>query len=332
MYDINGGSERQITTGNWDVTKLYGLDQKKGIVYYQSAETNPTQRDVYSMRVKGTDKAKLSSAAGTNDAVFSKSFDYFVNYFSNANTPYTNTLNDEKGKMVRELKNNNALITLMGQYGFAKREMFTLKTDENTSLNAWMIKPKDFDPNKKYPVLMYVYGGPGSQTVIDAFDYQTIWFQMLAQKGYIIVSVDNRGTGARGAEFKKMTPKDKNMKFNFGIGVDIEDADRFRKIKKNSRLLNKIFTRAELTYCLAKEDSAQHLAARWAAKEAVFKSLNNLGYGQMDYKKIEVMNDLEGIPQIKLNGQGFKNLAAKISLSHSDNIAIAFAILINKTK
>lgn len=204
-YDINGGSEKQITSGNWDVTKIYGIDFKKEVIYYQSAEASPMQRDVYSIAMNGTGKMKLSLKPGTNDAVFSKSFDYFVNYHSDAKSPSTITLLDKKGKQIRELKNNNNLKDLMSQYGFGTKEFFSFKNTEGTDLNGWMIKPKDFDPNKKYPVLMYVYGGPGSQTVTDEYSYQDVWFQYIAQQGYIVVSVDNRGTGARGAEFKKIT-------------------------------------------------------------------------------------------------------------------------------
>ncbi|OGC22721.1 hypothetical protein A2247_02825 [candidate division WOR-1 bacterium RIFOXYA2_FULL_41_14] len=118
------------------------------------------------------------------------------------------TLNDSKGKQIREFevnKYNTVLLEKMKEYGFAKKEFLTIKTENNITLNAWMIKPLNFDPAKKYPVFMYVYGGPGHQTVMDEFDYNSVWYQLLAQKGYIVVSVDTRGSGARGADFRKVT-------------------------------------------------------------------------------------------------------------------------------
>ncbi len=205
LYDMNGNLIRQITNGKWDVTKFIGYNNEDSVLYYISAEYSPLQRDVYSINIQGTDKKKLSSRQGTNNATFSNGYKYFINEHTDANTPVYITLHDSKGKLIRVLEENTELKETIKDYGFSKKEFFKFTTSENVVLNAWMIKPLDFDENKKYPVFIYVYGGPGSQTVTDAWDRNIAWHQLLAQKGYIIVSVDNRGTGGRGEEFKKCT-------------------------------------------------------------------------------------------------------------------------------
>ena len=205
LYDMNGNLIRQITNGKWDVTKFIGYNNEDSVLYYISAEYSPLQRDVYSINIQGTDKKKLSSRQGTNNATFSNGYKYFINEHTDANTPVYITLHDSKGKLIRVLEENTELKETIKDYGFSKKEFFKFTTSENIVLNAWMIKPPDFDENKKYPVFIYVYGGPGSQTVTDAWDRNIAWHQLLAQKGYIIVSVDNRGTGGRGEEFKKCT-------------------------------------------------------------------------------------------------------------------------------
>ncbi|OFY69734.1 MAG: hypothetical protein A2265_02340 [Bacteroidetes bacterium RIFOXYA12_FULL_33_9] len=208
LYDVNGNLIRQITKGEWDVTKFYGYDEKNKLLYFESAEVSPIQRHVYSIDINGNNKIQLTQKSGKNEPYFSKSFKYFINVHSDANTPYMTTLNDSKGKQIREFevnKYNTVLLEKMKEYGFAKKEFLTIKTENNITLNAWMIKPLNFDPAKKYPVFMYVYGGPGHQTVMDEFDYNSVWYQLLAQKGYIVVSVDTRGSGARGADFRKVT-------------------------------------------------------------------------------------------------------------------------------
>ncbi|MBT3209985.1 MAG: S9 family peptidase [Bacteroidetes bacterium] len=205
LYDLNGNLVNQITQGEWDVTDFNGYDTKSKRVFFTSAEDSPLQRKVCSIKLNGKSKKDISQKIGTNKAVFSKNFKYFINYYSNANSPTYVSLHNSSGKFVRELKNNNSLIEKMTDYGFSKKEFFSFKTSENVELNAWMIKPSDFDENKKYPVFFTIYGGPGSQTVTDSWDGNMGWYQMLAQNGYIVVSLDNRGTGARGEEFKKIT-------------------------------------------------------------------------------------------------------------------------------
>lgn len=205
LYDVNGTFVRQITKGEWEVTKYYGYDAKSQKIYYQSTESSPLQRDVYTINLDGTGKTKLSQKAGWNKADFSKGFKYFINYHSDANSPYYVTLHTSKGKQIKVLEDNESLKAKMKEYNFKDKEFFTFTTSENVELNGWMIKPADFDENKQYPVYMFLYGGPGSQQVEDAWNYNMVWQQALAQRGYIVACVDNRGTGARGAEFKKCT-------------------------------------------------------------------------------------------------------------------------------
>jgi dipeptidyl-peptidase 4 len=206
MYKLDGTLVKQLTQGKWDVTALKGIDETNKLVYYISAEDSPLNRDLYSVKLDGTDKTKISKKVGTNDAEFSETYKYFINTWDDANTPPYITINKASGKEIKVLVDNSDLVTLTKEYGFTKQEFYTFKTSEGVELNGWMIKPPDFDAKKKYPVLMDVYGGPGVQTAQNTWGYFNFaWEEMLAQKGYIIVSVDNRGTGARGADFKKCT-------------------------------------------------------------------------------------------------------------------------------
>lgn len=206
LYDITGKLINQITKGKWDVNNLNGIDEKNGIVYYTSFEEGPMYNTAYSIKLDGTKKTKLSTEKGHNDPRYTPSFKYMFNMYSSNFTPPVYTINDNKGKQLQVIEDNAELKNKLADYNLGTKEYFSFKIESGDSLNGWMIKPANFDPAKKYPVLMYVYGGPGSQTVTN--EYNTGWFmwhQMMASKGYIIVSVDNRGTGARGAEFKKST-------------------------------------------------------------------------------------------------------------------------------
>lgn len=206
LYNMDGTLKKQLTKGNFDVTGFYGYDEKNKLVFYQAAEDSPMERQVYCVDLKGKKNKKITSAAGTNNAQFSSTFDYYVTTHSTANEPSSYTVYNRKGKKLRVIEDNAGIQTLQQTYGTTPVEFFNFKTSEAVELNGYMIKPPNFDANKKYPVFMYVYGGPGSQTVQNSFGgFNYWWFQMLAQKGYLVVSVDNRGTGARGAEFKKMT-------------------------------------------------------------------------------------------------------------------------------
>jgi dipeptidyl-peptidase-4 len=197
----------QLTSGNWDVTKIYGYDEARGLIWFSAATSSPVNRELWTVNLKGNMK-QVSDEKGTHKPLFSKNFNYYLNNFSDANTPPVYSINKPNGKIIRIVEDNQALRNIMEEYNFSRKEFFTFKTSDGVELNGWQILPPDFDPNKKYPVFMTVYGGPGSQTVLNAFspgDYT--WYQMLAQQGYIIASVDNRGTGARGQDFKKMTYK-----------------------------------------------------------------------------------------------------------------------------
>jgi len=207
-YGMDGKLIKQITKGNWEVTDFYGIDEKTGQLYYQSAEESPLKRAVYRIDKDGKNKEKLSSKPGTNSAVFSNGFNYFINYHTTANQPNYITLHDSKGTEIRVLEDNQALKEKMKDYEISPKEFFSFNTAEGVELNGWMIKPANFDPTKQYPAFLTIYGGPGSQTVTDSWGgFNYFWYQLLAQKGYVVVSVDNRGTGARGAAFKKITYK-----------------------------------------------------------------------------------------------------------------------------
>ena len=206
LYSNLGKKKTQITEGEWEVTEVYGFNEKSGIIYFQAAKESPMQREVYSVKVNGGSFKRLSRNAGTNTAAFSKGFKYFINYHSTTLTPYYISLHDNKGEQIRMMKDNQTLKDILEQSINSSFEFIQIPGADGTMLNASMIKPKDYNPETKYPVLMFVYGGPGSQTVKDSWGSSNyLWYQMLTDKGYIIVSVDNRGTGARGEKFKKMT-------------------------------------------------------------------------------------------------------------------------------
>ena len=205
-YNASGKLLNQVTKGNWEVTKYYGYDKETKRIFYQSVQDGSTNRTIYSVKLNGKDKKRLSTNTGTNNAAFSNSFNYYINTYSDAGTPYVYTLNESKtGKRLKEIKNNKNLSEKLENYNMSPKEFFTLKTD-NGEFNAWMIKPSNFDPNKKYPLFMYQYSGPGSQSVSNRWNGSNdYWHQMLAQKGYIIACVDGRGTGFKGRDFKKST-------------------------------------------------------------------------------------------------------------------------------
>lgn len=206
LHSKSGDLVKQISKGDWEVTKYYGYDQKNDRIYYQSTENGSVNRDIYSIGIKGKNKKRLSSKEGTNSAEFSADFTYFINEFSSGTTPPEFTLHKAaNGDKIKEILNNNDLLVKLGQYEICPREYSTISINDN-ELNMWMVKPKDFDPSKKYPLLMFQYSGPGSQRVANTWmNTKDYWHQILASQGYIIACVDGRGTGFKGRDFKKVT-------------------------------------------------------------------------------------------------------------------------------
>ena len=208
-YDKTGKLINQITDGDWEVTNYYGFDQNTGRIYYQSTENGSINRDVYSILRSGKNKVRLSDKTGTNSAAFSADYTYFINTFHDTETPYLFTLNRAKdGKLIRVIQDNQALKNKVDNYVLSEKEFSTISVNGN-DLNMYTIKPKDFDPNKQYPLFMYQYSGPGSQNVSNSWNSANdYWHQMLAQQGYVIVCIDGRGTGLKGRDFKKVTQKE----------------------------------------------------------------------------------------------------------------------------
>ncbi|MCY7362954.1 MAG: S9 family peptidase, partial [Ignavibacteria bacterium] len=205
-YAADGKFIKRITTGNWDVTTLYGLDEKKKLVYYQSAEVSPLSRAVYVIGLDGKNKKNITSTTGTNSAEFNPTFTYFLRKHSSSNTPNEYFVCKSDGKEVRLLEDNKSLKDLRSKYKISSRSFFNFTTKEGIILNGWIMKPLNFDSTKKYPVLMHVYGGPGDQQVLDMYmGNRDINLNYLCQQGYIIACADNRGSGARGEEFLKCT-------------------------------------------------------------------------------------------------------------------------------
>jgi dipeptidyl-peptidase-4 len=208
LYSKDGKLINQITKGPWEVTNFYGINEATKTVFYQSVEDGSINRTVYSIKLNGKDKKRLTKAFGTNDASFSKNLGFFINTFSDTNTPPIYTLHNSKGEQLKEVLNNNELSKQLENYKISTKEFFTIKT-VNGEFNAWMLKPLNFDENKEYPLFMTQYSGPGSQSVSNSwYGANDYWYQHLAQKGYIIVCVDGRGTGFKGADFKKVTYKE----------------------------------------------------------------------------------------------------------------------------
>jgi len=206
LYDMSGREKKVLTEGDYDVTSFYGLDEANGKVYYQAAKTSPLQREIYETDIKSGTTRTVSNSLGTSSSQFSSTYDYFVWKQSDINSPSTYGVNDRSGKLVRGLEDNASLKALHKMHQTQPLEFFDFTNESGDQLNGWMLKPANMEADKKYPVFMTVYGGPGSQTVTDSYKGMNYWWhQMLAANGYIVVSVDNRGTGARGEEFKKMT-------------------------------------------------------------------------------------------------------------------------------
>lgn len=226
LYNLDGTKVKQITTGKFDVTKYYGYDEKSGMFYYQSAETSPTERSIYSINIAGK-KQNLTSENGFHDAEFSSGFEYFIDTYSAYGKPFVCSVINSKGKKLRVLEDNKKLLDEMKKFQLSKTETFSFKNSDGIELLGWMIKPLNFDSTKKYPVLFHVYGGPGKQTVMNQWEGPNyFWHQLMAQKGYIVVSVDNRGTPGRGLDFANCIYKDMG---NLEVKDQVAAANYFKK-------------------------------------------------------------------------------------------------------
>ena len=209
IYTLNGQLKRQVVKGQFEVTDIYGMDDKTGDVFYAANELGPQDKQVYVSHANGKTE-RLTSKEGQNNATFSRGFRYFINIWSDLNNPPVYTLNDSRGRILHTMIDNKALKEKYQSYGLGTKELFSFTTSEGVKLNGWMVKPADFSPSKRYPVIMFQYGGPGSQQVLNywnigAAGQGAILEQYMAQQGYIVACVDNRGTGGRGAEFEKCT-------------------------------------------------------------------------------------------------------------------------------
>ena len=209
LYNLNGQLLRQVDSGDYEVSAVYGYDEATGDTYYASHEHGATDQRIWVAHQDGKREC-LTPQAGWNTATFSTNFKYFIRTWSNLNTPSVYSLCDQKGKTLTTLIDNKALQQKLAGYDLGQRELFTFTTTDGVQLNGWIVKPKDFDPSHRYPVVMYQYGGPGNQQVADRWGIGmsgqgAILEQLLCQQGYVCVCVDNRGTGGRGAEFEKCT-------------------------------------------------------------------------------------------------------------------------------
>lgn len=209
LYSLTGQLQRRLTNTNYDVTDLYGYDEKSGNVYYQAAGKNAMNREVYVTMKNGKTEC-LTPQEGWNNAIFGKNFKYFINQWSDSNTPYTYSIYNTSGKKLSVLLDNSSLRSKLAALNLSKKEFFSFKTSEGIELNGVMIKPVDFDASKKYPVILWQYSGPGSQQVINSWSIGSMgqggmFDEYLATQGFILVCVDGRGTGARGADFEKCT-------------------------------------------------------------------------------------------------------------------------------
>lgn len=201
-YSMNGNLIKQVTSGNYEVKNFIGWNPDTNEFYYTSNEESPMRQAVYKIDRKGK-KVKLSNQQGTNSPIFSSSMKYFMNKFTSLDTPMLITLNDNTGKVLKTPVTNDKLKEKLAGYAIPQKEFFTFKTTEGVDLNGWMMKPVNFDPSKRYPVLMFQYSGPGSQQVLD--EWGISWETYMASLGYVVACVDGRGTGGRGSEFQKCT-------------------------------------------------------------------------------------------------------------------------------
>ena len=211
IKSLKGKEDIQITRGNWEITNFYGVDDNNTI-YFSSNESGSIYSSLYKVDLNNNDfkRILMTKSTGSNNITFSKGMKYFMNNYSDNSTPPYITLNrTSDGERIKILEDNYKFSEKLKEYNLSQKEFFTIETEPGVKLNAWMMKPTNFNPNKEYPLYMFLYGGPGSQQVKDSWGwFNYFWYQYLNQLGYIVACVDNRGTGGKGSEFKKMTYKE----------------------------------------------------------------------------------------------------------------------------
>ncbi len=206
LFNSDGSLQNKVTVGEWDVSSVYGVDEREDIVYFGGAGEGPLKNPLFRIGLDGDEFARISTASGSHAIQFNADFSLYVDTYSTAGVPPTSTLHSANGQVLRTLSDNMDLMAKVQALNLAVPEFIKIPVEGGVDLNGYIIRPPDFDISKRYPLLMYVYGGPGSQTVRDSWGgTRYLWHQLLAQEGYLVASVDNRGTGSRGRDFKKIT-------------------------------------------------------------------------------------------------------------------------------
>ena len=206
LFNRDGSLVRKVTAGEWDATTVHGVDEARGILFFNGAGDGPLKSPLYRTNLDGEGFGRMSSGSGSHVIQFNADYSLYVDTYSIAGVPPTRTLHSSDGQLLRTISDNQELKEKVRSLGLEVPEFITVPVGDGVALNGYIIRPPDFDVSKAYPLLMYVYGGPGSQTARDAWGgSRYLWHQMLAQEGYLVASVDNRGTGARGRDFKKVT-------------------------------------------------------------------------------------------------------------------------------
>ena len=204
LYDYNGKLINQITKGNWEITEVADVDEENNWLYFYGKKDSPIQQNIYRTKLNGTKLERISKKHGWHNGIFSPNHRYFIDYYSNAYTPTRTVLNNTDGSIIGILNSGN--IPALKKHNMVYPEFIKFKTTDGTELNGYFIKPFNFNPDKKYPVIVYGYGGPSSQIVVDRWGgYRTYWHQYMTEQGYIIFCVDNRGTGGRGKAFNSLS-------------------------------------------------------------------------------------------------------------------------------